>query len=131
MTGRASRGRLQSNPLFRGVAVLLLLVPCADLAIPGACVEEFLDVTETAAAGPASHTAPLTDTMAPADLVRSTGTASVVDPEGDCYCCCSHLVVSRVYVLPLEWVDVDETPSARCAPRLVAPRACFHPPRLV
>lgn len=121
MPTKTQRKRTHWRETVRVLAILFLLLACADLAFPQLCAEDNEALFPSQAAATAS--------FAHAD---ATGEPQPHAPQTeDCFCCCSH-VISTGTGSPLEALALvsgcDPTGSSGVPP--TPARILFHPPRL-
>ena len=97
--------KLRLSALARVVAVALLLWAASDLAFPSLCAEDSGAMTNF-----------------------GNGPAAPAPPQDDCFCCCHHLVPTRLDVPAGTVVCVDVPDAPRVSLSVGVPRALFHPP---
>jgi hypothetical protein len=131
MFSRLDRADRWVRRLFRGMAVAFLLFACADICAPEMCAEEILGLPPAALAEAAAASERGDDPL-PALVAADDSPERGSDPahvEEDCFCCCSHLLVSAHFT-------IEPPPRERTAtvPRSLSPPdapACgfYRPPR--
>ena len=104
--------------LARAAAVILLLLVCVDLGIPSLCAAESIPVPPLSA----DDSQPLSPS--------SGGPNSPVLGEGDCFCCCAHIVPQSVVLVVANLTRLAGEPPVMVHPVLLPiPQLIFHPPK--
>ena len=110
MRVKIQQERAQWRVVMRLVAIVFLLLACADLAFPDACEEDSQPLFAQSAGGP----------FAPADA----------PPAEDCFCCCSH-ILSAEFSSPLGQLALlsgSDQIASSLSPYPPA-KLLYHPPR--
>jgi hypothetical protein len=130
MFSYARRVRTGVDRLFRGVALLFLLLTCVDIGSPDVCAEEIFGFPPEVLSLAASASERAAEPAMGSRELPSHETSEPSHVEEDCFCCCSHLVASPHFaVLGAEPDSVTTRPLSLRLPQS-APSNLYHPPRV-
>ena len=101
--------------------LVLLSMAAVDLAWPGFCPSEQLDLS--AIPSQQTHVFQSNNEQQPP--------APVGSPEDDCFCCCSHVFPRPVIFIQAFYLTVDHSQQETDTPILLFPQTIYHPPRSI
>lgn len=131
MSSRTSTSRGRLRIAYRCASLLLLAFTIVDLSSHGVCGEDWLGLSPAAlrVAATSDSGARTAEWLATSD--STDGSTTPAAPDEDCFCCCSHLVVTARYVLAP--VTPESASSFRPRFRLPStpPQSLDRPPRSV
>jgi len=133
MFSHERRVRTGIDRIFRGVALLFLAFTFVDLASPEVCAEDIFGFPHSALtkAAAAADRAPANEARSSTSSLPSDRDSEPSHTDEDCFCCCSHLVVTAHYSLAGEELT-NARYTAQSLRRLAShPPNPFHPPRPV
>jgi hypothetical protein len=130
MFSQTQRARTWLDRVFRCAGFLLLLT-CVDILSPQTCAEEHFGFPVAAFAKAASASARddgAAVTMASEQTHSEEGSESE-NPDEDCFCCCTHLLVRGHFALGTAPQDPIVTPPEWLCLLPPPPHTLYHPPR--
>jgi hypothetical protein len=131
MASHASRARTWVDRLYRGTAFLLLL-SCVDILSPEVCAEELFGFPPAAiaTAGAAAESRETESVSIGPIAGHSDGGAEPTHLDEDCFCCCSHLLVSAHFAFETEPPNPVLMKHGGLTLPLSPPHPPYRPPRV-
>lgn len=120
---------LRRNKLHRAVAIIFLLFTLVDIISPDLCEEELSGFpAEELTCAVHADNAPSTDVFS-AQSSHNEDNSEPACEEGDCFCCCSHLIPINHFTLNIEIIQSSPEPPENTRLPSSPPQLTYHPPR--
>ena len=131
MSSRLCTSRAVTERLFQGVAILFLLYTGVDITIPQYHLDESIGIGVSQVL---KYRAQASETETVALASESIPNAPRDDREGprdeDCFCCCSHVMPSPVFVDPGTTIVISpRIPEPQVSTPAAPIHRPYHPPR--